>query len=77
VFDAPNTELVSTGHTDTRDETLDHGRAPHPKDCSPLSRRAPISVEGTLAEPEAFPHPADIGGVITASTTPIRRTRPG
>lgn len=61
VFDTTNTEIVGTGQVNMRDETLDLRLAPYSKDFSPLTLRTPISVEGTLAEPDAFPDPADIG----------------
>lgn len=61
VFDTSNTEIVGSGHVDMRSETIDLRLKPYNKSFSPLALRTPISIQGTFAEPEAFPDPADIG----------------
>ena len=61
VFDTTDTNIVGDGRIDMRDEKLDLRLRPAPKDFSPLTLRAPISVQGTLGSPDAFPDPADIG----------------
>lgn len=61
LFDTTNVEIIGSGHINMRDETLDLRLRPYTKDFSPFTLRTPISVEGTLASPDAFPDPADIG----------------
>jgi len=61
VFDTTDTNVIGDGRIDMRDEKLDLRLRPAPKDFSPLTLRAPISVQGTLGSPDAFPDPADIG----------------
>lgn len=61
VFDTTDTNIVGDGRIDMRDEKLDLRLRPAPKDFSPLTLRAPISVQGTLGSPDVFPDPADIG----------------
>jgi uncharacterized protein involved in outer membrane biogenesis len=66
VFDSTDTNVVGTGTIDMGEERLDLRLRPYPKDFSPFTLRTPISVEGTLAQPDAFPDPADIGVEGTA-----------
>ena len=61
VFDTTDTNIIGDGRIDMRDEKLDLRLRPAPKDFSPLTLRAPISVQGMLGAPDAFPDPADIG----------------
>lgn len=61
VFDTTDTNIMGDGRIDMRDEKLDLRLRPAPKDFSPLTLRAPISVQGTLGSPDAFPDPADVG----------------
>lgn len=61
VFDTTDTNVVGSGTINMREERLDLRLSPYPKDFSPLTLRTPITVQGTLAQPDAFPDPADIG----------------
>ncbi|MBK8210492.1 MAG: AsmA family protein [Rhodospirillales bacterium] len=61
VFDTTDTNVVGSGTINMREERLDLRLSPYPKDFSPFTLRTPISVQGTLAQPDAFPDPADIG----------------
>lgn len=61
VFDTTDTNVVGDGKINMRDETLDLRLRAYPKDFSPLTLRTPISVQGTLKSPQAFPDPANIG----------------
>jgi uncharacterized protein involved in outer membrane biogenesis len=61
VFDTSDTNVIGSGTINMREERLDLRLWPYPKDFSPLTLRTPISVQGTLAEPDGFPDPADIG----------------
>jgi hypothetical protein len=61
VLDTTDTNVIGSGTINMRDERLDLRLWPYPKDFSPLTLRTPISVQGTLAEPDGFPDPADIG----------------
>lgn len=73
IFDTSDTQVVGTGTIDMRSERLDLRLRPLPKDFSPFSLRTPISVQGTLAEPDAFPDPADIGveGVVNKALNTV------
>lgn len=51
VMDTPDTTLRATGQLDLGSETLDLRAVARPKDFSPLSLRAPITVTGSLAAP--------------------------
>lgn len=61
VFDTSDTKVMGTGDINMRDETLSMRLRAMPKDFSPLTVRTPISIGGTLAQPDAFPDPANIG----------------
>jgi uncharacterized protein involved in outer membrane biogenesis len=61
VFDTSDTNVVGTGKINMREEALDLRLRAYPKDFSPLTLRAPISVQGTFKSPQAFPDPADTG----------------
>lgn len=61
VFDTSDTNTLGSGRIDMRNETLDLRLKAYPKDFSPLTLRTALSIEGTLAAPDAFPDPADIG----------------
>ena len=77
IFDTVDTKIVGEGVINLADEELDLRLTPMPKDFSPLTVRNPISIEGTLKNPQAFPDPADIGvegiakKVVNAILTPI------
>ena len=61
VFDTTDTNVIGTGTMNMRDEALNLRLHAYPKDFSPFTLRTPISVQGTLGHPDAFPDPADIG----------------
>ncbi len=66
LFDTTDTNVVGTGTINMRNEELDLRLRAYPKDFSPFTLRTPISVQGTLKSPEAFPDPADTGVKTTA-----------
>lgn len=61
LFDTTDTKVVGSGTINMQTESLDLRIKPYPKDFSPLTLRTAISVQGTFANPQAFPDPADIG----------------
>ena len=77
VVDTTDTNIAGNGTINMRDEKLDLTLYPLSKDWSPLSVRAPISIQGSFAAPDAFPDPAGIGvdstikKVVDAVLTPI------
>ena len=52
VLDNVDSTIWLTGRVNLRDETLDLRAITQPKDWTPLSLRAPITVTGTLAKPQ-------------------------
>lgn len=77
LVDTTDTNIGGRGRIDMRQETIDVTLTPLSKDFSPLSLRTPIRIQGTFAEPTAFPDPVEIGvdttvkKVVNAILTPL------
>lgn len=61
LLDTADTSVVGEGMIDMGSEALDLRLEARPKDFSPFTLRTPISIQGTFAEPSAFPDPTGIG----------------
>ncbi len=52
VLDNRDSTVQATGQVDLKDESLDLRLVTYPKDWSPLSLRTPVTVRGTLGDPD-------------------------
>ncbi|MBK8174988.1 MAG: AsmA family protein [Rhodospirillales bacterium] len=77
LVDTTDTNIGGSGTIDMRNERLDLTLYPLSKDFSPLSIRAPITIDGAISSPTVFPDPAGIGvdttikKIINGILTPV------
>jgi hypothetical protein len=64
VFDNPDTTIRVGGTVDLRTEALGLVARARPKDISPVSLRSPVTVTGTLSEPQIGVQGARLGGRV-------------
>ena len=70
------------GHVDLRDETLALRLVARPKDVSPFTLRTPVTVGGTLADPQVGVEAAPLAGkalgavVLGAAIAPLAALLP-
>ncbi|MEO7854155.1 MAG: AsmA family protein [Rubrivivax sp.] len=67
VADTSDSVLVAAGTVNLNDEKLDLRLTARPKDFSPLTFRAPISITGTLAEPQVGIEASGLAGRAAAA----------
>ncbi|PTT79569.1 AsmA family protein, partial [Pelomonas sp. HMWF004] len=67
VLDNRDSRVDLDGRISLKDETLDLRLVARPKDFSPLSLRAPVRLQGTLAEPRVALEGKQLGGRALAA----------
>lgn len=82
VIDNDDTEVRIGGQVDLRDETLALRLVARPKDVSPFTLRTPVTIGGTLADPQVGVEAAPLAGkalgavVLGAAITPLAALLP-
>jgi uncharacterized protein involved in outer membrane biogenesis len=81
LVDTSDSQLLINGQVDLNDESLALGVKVEPKDFSPLSLRTPLTVGGTLAEPDVSVKAERLAGkllaaVALAAATPLAALLP-